>query len=489
MSTKYREKRSFFFFLIMSTVAAILNITHYQSSIGLVFVVIEIALLLYLLLRHKYVEYLCLYTIFISMSLEFTDFANVSYFYNLKDIRLFGLNLGIWLGVPLLILFFINFTSIKKRVLSELGMVYKFGKYLIIMNFVAVFVGGLLLLCNDNYSQKLENAWSLFFGETYQFLFLPMIYFAGLAVAILFDKNNVYKLKIALQAILWACVIQQIFGYVFEIKAYYGGTTIALSSNVTAFTPLLMVFFFHERCMFPKITGIIGLIGVVLSFLTGAGGKGIIVTVLVLLIVEMQALKSKRRVVKALGFILPVGLVLGSVVVLNIAVTKNDVLAWKIYSVKSLFSFGPDWISNMAHSPRIRIGEFLNVFMEYCQKPWLIITGKGFLGTVKDYSGIWDNPIVSYDAFSDNEWNAGIFYNMHEITSYILVFGIMGIRYAWKYVYYVYKNFKYSIWLIFGAYWFLVYYGFSFTIAAFGCLVFFYSIYEAEWNLNKEGSL
>lgn len=486
MGTNRFEKRKLLNYLVISIIVAIANITLYSSTIGLALVGAEIIILLFFLFTKRYVDFFCMYTIFLSFCLEFSDFVDASSFYNLKDIRLFGLNLGIWIGLPPLLLFVINYRNIITKIKRLTPTFYKFGKSLILINFVAVIVGFFLILFNDNDVNSFSNVFVLFFGETYQFMFLPVIFFSGISLAVAYDRNNTYKISLTIEAMLWACVFQQIVSYVFRINASYGGTTIALLSNISAFVPLMMVFLGSDKCIYPRITGLLGIVGTVLCFLTGVGGKGIILAALMLVIVEIQLIRSTKLVLKLVGLIFPIIAVIAAIVVVNMALGTDGIFAWKLFSVRSVFDFGPNWISNMAHSPRIRIGEVINVLLEYAHKPWLIITGKGFLGTVKDYSGIWVNETISYSAFTSEEWYVGAFYSMHEITSYFLVFGGLGVRYLLRYLKYVKRNYVNNSWLLFGAYWFLVYYGFSFTIASFGCLVFFYSICYTDFDMVRK---
>lgn len=169
-------------------------------------------------------------------------------------------------------------------------------------------------------------------------------------------------------------------------------------------------------------------------------------------------------------------------VLFGLLARSNTLVEWKLRQATALLAFGKGWLNNLPGSPRVRIEEFVNIFIEFTRKPWFIFTGKGILGTVKDYSGLWGTMTGStrLGAFLEAEWNYGLFYGMHEITNLILPYGLMGITYAWKPLKYSFRNYRHSVYLIFGMYWLLLYYGFSFILNVFGITDFFYSMINEE---------
>lgn len=481
------RKIVFWKYVIVASIVSLINILFYDNlPISYLVVGIEISLLFFELLRKNYCGFLCYYVIFISFCLEFPGFTQNERLYNLKDIRILGINLGIWVGIPTIIIFLINFKSIWGTLRKSARGLRRFATGFFGMNTLAILVGAVLIIVNDNGIQNLEGMWGMYIGEMYQYIFVPVLCFCCLALSISFNESKIDDLVCMLQAVLWAAVIQQVMAVCFSIEASYGGTSIALTSMVCSFTTFLLLFFAYDNILYPKVSIIMGIVSMALAFVSGMGGKGIVVIVVLVLVFEVMLVASNEKGKLVLGILLPVVAITVFGWTMKSVFQENDLMAYKLYSLKSMFGFGPGWLENMAHSPKVRVGEIINIAIEYIRKPWLLITGKGFLGTVKDYSNVWENAIVSYDAFTDEEWNANVFYSMHEITSYLLIYGGIGIMYMFSYLKFVVQHYKKSVWVLLGVYWFVLFYGFSFTIASYGSFVFFYSIYEAERNDKKD---
>ena len=144
--------------------------------------------------------------------------------------------------------------------------------------------------------------------------------------------------------------------------------------------------------------------------------------------------------------------------------------------------FQKNWLENVPQSSRVRIEEFRNVYIEFMKKPWIIITGKGYLGSIKDYTGYITN-LNTYDGLcSEIEWTHKTFFNLHEITSYILTYGALGILFCINFlqtviIHLVKEN---NIWILIGAYWFILFYGYSLTISTFSIAALLYGAWQVE---------
>lgn len=480
-----RRKREFIKLSTISFVVALFNMIFYSNKIlSLGLICIEVIVLLFLLLNKKYTDYLIFYVIFFAFSLEFENYVGSIQFFSIKNTRLFGINLGVWLAIPLIGMFILNFHNIKQKT-KEYKKYKSFSLLMIALFCLEGAMGFFSILIDDNNVEKLKGLWSAFFGELYNFSFLPVFIISALYIILTYDKKNFRKIQIGLQAILVGCVFQRIFTTIFGIQGEYGGNSIALFSTVFTFAPFLTILpFFCSKLPFPKFTFFVGIIGIFTEFANGSSGKGIIITLILFFVVVIEMFKNRKAIYKLLGiFVLIVG---GMLIVIVPKITTDGLLQWKIYNVSRLFDFGTNWLENLPHSPRIRVAEFLNIFIEFINKPLYFFTGKGFMGTIKDHSGLFVNATVSYDAFTDAEWNIESFYSMHEYASILLTFGLPGLILTGKYFFLAAKNYRNSTWLIIGLYWFVIYYGFSFTIGVFGATVFFYSIVETDMRKLQE---
>lgn len=477
------NKIEFLKFLAVAAICAIANILFYKNKIiSYGVVILEIILLFYELASGKYVKFIVYYFIFISLCLEYVDLGESEIFFNFKSIRLLGVNLGVWVALPAIILCLFKWKSISRK-LSRYKTFLSFGRFFFLMNVVAFFVGLFLILFNDHSIRTLDNYLSAFAEEAYAYAFFPIFFFSVFSLIIAEDKSSITQIPLALQAVLYACIIQNLTSTVFSFHSYYGGNTVALCSSVFPFCMFLILFALYPNgCVYPKISSAIGVLGVVLGFATGAGGggKGIILLFICLLIFGVRLIGSTKRINRFRIFVILCLVLAAALFILKLLAQRNDLLGWKLYNVEKLFAFGSGWLENMPHSPKVRVGEFLNVMAEYLRKPYLFFTGKGFLGTTLDYSNIWVDAEISYGAFTDAEWAVGAFYSMHEVTSLLLTFGLLGIIFVVKYFNLVIKNYRHSLWSLVGFYWLFIFYGYSFTIGVFGCAAFFYSLYEID---------
>lgn len=480
-----RYKGEFIKLSVISFVIALFNMIFYSNKVlSLALIGIEVLVLVFLLLNKKYADYLIFYIIFFVFSLEFENFVGSAQFFSIKNTRVFGVNLGVWLAIPLIGMFILNFRNIEQKT-KEYKKFKSFSLLIIALLCLEGTIGFFSILIDDNNVGKLKGLWSIFFGELYNFSFLPIFIISAIYVILAYDKKHFWNIQIGLQAILVGCVFQRIFTTIFGIQGEYGGNSIALFSTVFAFAPFLTILpFFCNNLPFPKFTFFVGVIGIFADFANGSGGKGIIITLILFFVVVIEMFKSRKAIYQLLGIFV---MIAGGMLIITVPrITTDGLLQWKIYNVSRMFDFGTNWLENLPHSPRIRVAEFLNIFIEFINKPLYFFTGKGFMGTIKDYSGLFVNATVSYDAFTDAEWTIGSFYSMHEYASIFLTFGLPGLIFTGKYLLLVAKNYRHSAWLIIGLYWFVIYYGFSFTIGVFGAVVFFYSIVETDIRKLQE---
>src|SRR5690606_5756124 len=92
---------------------------------------------------------------------------------------------------------------------------------------------------------------------------------------------------------------------------------------------------------------------------------------------------------------------------------ENDLISRIIEEAISILDITQDnYYKNIDASPNARIDEFLNVIVEYNQKPFFSILGKGFGGSTKDHIKAFGSFQSSY--FSDNEYIYGSFVFLHE---------------------------------------------------------------------------
>ena len=128
-----------------------------------------------------------------------------------------------------------------------------------------------------------------------------------------------------------------------------------------------------------------------------------------------------------------------------------------------------DWLQSMPTSPQIRIYEFLSVFEEYHNKPWLILFGKGYLGSFVDYFGYFYSlpESVRLGAFSEIQWANGTFFRVHETLCRLwLANGLVGV---FGFIYISISCLKKpNMWSFMGLIWFVFYMDTTITLSCIG---------------------
>ena len=470
------DKIIFLKYLLISITVSTTNVFFLlDRNIAMPIAFTEVLILLFFLLKRNLVHFISLYVIFITNCIEFAAFLDGGEnFYNLKNIRIGGINLGVLILIPavLVCLKTVNINKIK-RVQPKF---YFFSKNLLLLNIVAAIVGMLLIIINDNNIASVGDIFKLYLYSIYSMLFLPFSLAAIMYYIYTYTPKEIRLVSFSLEATLWGTAVQIIFAKIYGIAGYYGGIVTLLMSNISFMMPLIFLLYWDSKnIVFPKANLIIGIIANILIFMYNPSGKVFILLAISFCFFFLFLIRRVSLLYKYLsGFIL-IGLVLLLPIINNIFLMDNNVLyASKLAQTMSFFNiWDTNWYLNMPGSPRLRITELINVGIEYWNKPWLIFTGKGYLGSIKDYV----NMFSSYaGAFSFAQWNAGVFYNLHEFSTQLLMFGLLGIYYSFKLILETLKLYKSNIWIIFGSCWFLVMYGYSFTISTFGIVALFYGL-------------
>ena len=240
---------------------------------------------------------------------------------------------------------------------------------------------------------------------------------------------------------------------------------------------MILLFFDKRDICYRKTTLILGIIGMGLLLFFNSNGKIILLSGISIVIFIFKLYRSGDKIQVAIASILSLVLIVGGSAAIGFLSTSQMFKA-KFDAVVSMLDFtSEDFMSNMNMSVRIRVEEFNNTFLEYAKKPFLFIFGKGYMGSITDNNGYF-STIENIGFVGDLEWEAGIYYKLHEIVIIFLIHGFFGIVVFFAYALKCFKSSVRSnnVWGLFGLYWLLMFYGFSFTIGCFGMLALLYSL-------------
>ena len=483
------EKRNqiFLTYFSVAAIVASLNVIFCTNRVvGTVIVITETIVLLFMALKRKIHIFISLCVVFISNCMEFSSFVGNDTFYNIKSIRIGGMNIGAWMLVILAFVCCLKPIKIGKVKIEQDGL-YKYGIGLIKMNAVAAIVGLILIAVNDNNISGIRNTGSEFIACIYSSLLIPATMLLGVVYVITYEKEYVDHLYLVLQATLLANAIQLIVSFAFKIYGYYGGVYTLLSSTLYFVLPLSLLIVNNERFIFKKTTIIVSLIGIILSLAFNASGKLVLTVGLSILFIVFKLLKGKKSIYKVLAIVFVITSIIFIPIVVNYLLQNSVLFKSKYTQALSLFQFNEgNWLNNLSESPRSRVEEFRDVFIEFANKPWLVLTGKGYLGSIVDHTGYFSTLTSNKGLFSDEEWRNGTYYNLHELVVNILMFGIMGVVYSISLLRYSLKNISKNTLLIMGIYWFFLLYGYSFTLSCYGVLAFYIGLLHIPESSNNQ---
>lgn len=463
---KFNKKRIDIF--LLASIVGVLNVLFSTNFvISLIIVFLEIIILMYHFVKRNIIDYLGNYLIFLCLSFEFSLLVGNENFYGFKNFRILGVNLGIITLLPILILFFININKVKfSKLVSKSKKLYIFIKSFLILNLIGVFMGLFQILVNDNNVQMMDGVLNSFISVFYNFALLPFLLLIALIFIINFENNNIERLEDYLIAIFIGLVASMLTSLLTSNYGHYGGVDILLVSNVYRYIPFMLIFPFYNKNN--KMIFWIGLLGAILTFIFNLNGKMLILYLLIpigILIIEIK----KRNLIMLLLILI---VIIISIPILNnifdILFNESVLFRSKFMQVKRLLIFWDvNWFESIPDSPKVRLVEFINIVKEYINKPWYFIFGKGYMGTFTDYTGFFNTEIPA--SYSMNQWNSGIFFRVHETFNSLFLFnGLIGLIFYFYMIKVIFLNLYKTPWILVGGFWFVMVYGYSFTMTAFG---------------------
>ncbi|RLQ94814.1 hypothetical protein [Falsibacillus albus] len=468
--------------VLLAAIVASFNILFYDNLFAsLIYVLLELIILGYYFTKGEITKYIGSYLIFMCLSLEFDVLVGTGHFYGFKNFRIFGFNLGIITLVPIVLLTLKKGINIKK-IKENYPLIFKFASIIFIMNFTGILFGLINLLVNDNNIQNISNSLTSFIGKSYSMISFPLLIIIAFGYLLTWESDRVKELNSYLVAVLIGVVVSMMVSYVSGNFGYYDLKTL-LVTNVIQYLPFTLLIPFYKHFKSSKVIVIAAIIGTVLSLMYNAQGKLIIMYIFSPLVICIILWRKKRfRFLLLVLLILP--LVLLFVIKVFGLLTETSLLfEIKLNQALSLLKiWEPHWLINMPMSPRIRIIELINILYEYKEKPWMLLFGKGYMGSITDHVGMLGTTFI-VGSFSTAEWDNGTFYNVHGTLSTIFLYhGLFGLFFYLYMIKTVITNVTKNPWILFGGFWFLISYGFSATISSFGIAALLLGFLEITQN-------
>ncbi len=474
---------SFLFLLFISFIAYFGTIiTMYNYALSLVFVLVQDLLLFYLILKNKVSLFASIYTIFLALSFETAAYMSDKeiLFYGFKNLNFIVSNSLLVLFIASIFFFIFNFKKIRK--IKDKSKMKSFFYGLLFINFIAIIIGIFNLMIKDNNSSLNSIFLTNYINEIYYGFFTIMNCFI-LYISFMISNDKEQTKRLFLKSILAIFISLSYVPYLVYLLGYRGGYGGELLFSISKFIlPFLILFPVFYKTKYNFLIYISWFIGVVIPILFfGAGtGKELIFLITSIILFLYYKITNKIKINRGIMLLFALFLLVVSIFILQKLSQQGTRLGDKANQIYSMITFWEKgWLDNMPTSPKVRIYEVISICIEYIKKPIYIITGKGYSGAFKDYTGYFSSlPIETREgAFSAFEFENNYFYRVHETIFRVpLCFGIIGIVYFIYWIFYCFKKKTFSGWL--GLLWLCLFFNTSQTLSCVLIMGIFISFFE-----------
>lgn len=472
---------SYILFLVVVFLLGLMNMYGTLfTSVSLVTAIIEYIIVLYFLFQGNYIKSFVYYLAFIAVTLENNFFIygetvdeHVRYSFLMlpfvKD----------YLRWALALVYFLHgyneyrekcLTMPKHRIISKGNIaVKKWLMLLFLSGSVSVLLG---LLSNDNNVMNYPDV----YPKQAIISVISFVVKASLIMSAVFftcQKKYVEIMKLYLQLIIIDIAFVSSFAAIIGFVGSYGDAVIVSSPTSLALTPVLLIFANKSINSFHSTLSLVAaLLIIVISFIYGGtvvGSKWYIIIgmTLVGLIIITTKIKSLWLLsFVAIGLLMLIPLLIDPLLSI---VGQNNFLSYKLSQALDVMNFfgnrnASSWYENMNNSPLQRFDELHNIFIEYTNKPWFALFGKGLGGTTRHYTTIlsWNDR----GNFSIEQVRMGAFFRMHESLSVLfLQHGILGLLFFIMIIKEIVIRLHKSPWSMAALIWFVFYWDYGASLA------------------------
>lgn len=474
---RLKSGNSLYIYTFAALVGIINSLFFTNAIISNAFVVIEVIVLTCLFISRRYIDYFGMYVLFCGLSIEYGQLVEDGVFYGFKNTRILGVNLGI---LALLPMFIVSVKYLPKLPKNKFG---NFFKYFIFLQVSAALTGIILILFNENGVRSFTGILGKYIGNLYT-MSVQSVMIAFIFLMFINRSSDIGRIEKYFLGLLYGVVFSLIASFLFGTQGYYGGAHTLVVSNNVRWLPLMLLLPIYPKYKGKLSIWILGCVGAILVLMYNATGKMVILYAVIPGVFLYLNLR-RRQYRSALFVILLIPAFIILVCIGASYISERSVLFRnKLNQALSLIAYflGRIGSSSVLDSPQVRIYELINILKEYAEKPWLMIWGKGFMGTVKNYAGI------SYAAgtYTQEEWSLGLFYRLHEsINKLFLANGLVGLGFLFVQIKNGIKSIAKTPWASIGLYWLLISYGHSITMTAFGFSCLVYSIIQADGQKGR----
>lgn len=357
--------------------------------------------------------------------------------------------------------------------------------------FIGVIMGIICVLCNDNNIINI-NWIRYFFYDFVAYAVIPMTGICLLYDISLYGYKYILQLQQLLIAILLCIPVCALLAAICGLFGTYGGEQVLLAPLNLFLAPTIIFFAFYKNYHLKGIAifGFMISMFLQLFYSNALGGKSWLSLVYILLMSMVILYKRghKRAVFNTVTMLVVMIIGFSGYFITTIKSKGSESHSMsKLNQAVMLLSFTDAlWYSNLPLSPRNRIEEFVNVALEFKNKPQTALLGKGFSGSTKDHIPF---SIINDSAYSEDQYYNHSFISLHEtLNNTILKFGIFGLIFLFVLFMFLVKQLNQNPWSAVGALWLLFFYGYSGVLGMLGISCIILSVALSQPQLKEQSS-
>ena len=461
----------------------------YIVPLAIAIAVFEVFVLLYYLMKQDLVSFFILYILFSGTSL-----SNSVFIYNDPDVPLYCFNqLPLVRGYHNILLLLVavacilskrrSFTVLEKRAYWRAKQTIKI---ILLMFIFGVFFGLFVLLVNDNGLLYLSDLWFVNYRRSLlRYLNLLLVAF-GIYYCFVSSKNLRERFEDYLLVFLFSSSIATIISVLLGWSADYSSNTTLLLSQSALYNVFLVLYPFYSRkhLRMKMWSFFLGTSSTMCMLIKSSelSGKWWIFILYVFVLIIFRSVISSRIGLKFFGGIM-IGISIIALLYLLNSQSAGGLSMTKFIQFRYLLNIkNPLWYKVLPESPKVRIDEFINIMLEYKEKPWFSILGKGFGASLLKRWGSTNWSLSSSGTFTLLELENQVFMNLHEsINCILLSFGFFGFYIIFKELLYFIKKFGTDFFCIVGFAWFIFFLSSGYSALYIGLCCFLYSKIESKY--------
>lgn len=459
-------------FLFIITIFGVCNVIGTNVlPLSLFIALCEYSVLLLLLFRGKFEKALIYYVAFLSVNIELDAFI---YEGDVGVTRYNFFVLPILGNLPFYFTAYIIAIGVISRYKKPTNKTYKtFSSWLMWLTITGIISITIAMVLNDNNTMSYPKYWTIPVATTLSFLSLVALFYATYILCSQDRFRNFISLR--MRYILISVGLVGIYSTVVGFSGFYGNEATMLAPLAIGFVPCLLIVGKNADHITKALSYSVAVLAVVCAFFmpTVIGSKWYIIIFMTFVVCYVYNLRVKsvgKFVVVLVSALVVLTLIAEPIISLFGDSSFNT---WKITQALNLidlfrYNSAAEWYANMDDSPLYRFDELVNIFEEFCDKPFYFLFGKGFGGTTLHHTNLlyWEG---GNGTFSEDQIAMGAYYAMHESMAVLFLrHGILGLCFLFYYIFQLIKRLSYCEWALISLLWLFFYwqYGTSLRIGA-----------------------